>query len=274
MVRTDFVDYWDQITPETGGGWPAVEGSRDDMNWTTLNSVSDYAVDHGIPFHEMAFVSGWASPTWISGLTAEAQLEEISEWMHAFCECYPHVALIDVVMEPPPHTTPPYMAALGGEGASGYDWIIKSFELARDACPNAVLLLNDYNNIEYTDSVDNTIAIVQALKNANAPIDAIGCEAHDAYKLGVDVLEANIARLEKLGLPLYITQYDIPVADDEEQRAIMEAQFPLFFNNPKIKGITLWGYVMGKTWRSNTGLIEADGTPRPAMTWLMDYLGR
>jgi hypothetical protein len=34
------------------------------------------------------------------------------------------------------------------------------------------------------------------------------------------------------------------------------------------------GYVVGETWLPNSGLLQKDSTPRPALTWLMDYLGR
>jgi hypothetical protein len=54
----------------------------------------------------------------------------------------------------------------------------------------------------------------------------------------------------------------------------MRAQFPLFHDHPSVAGITLWGYVVGSTWVNGSGLIQPNGTPRPAMTWLMDYLGR
>ncbi len=39
-----------------------------------------------------------------------------------------------------------------------------------------------------------------------------------------------------------------------------------------VKGITLWGYVYGKTWTTNgnSGLIK-DGVERPALTWLKEY---
>ena len=47
----------------------------------------------------------------------------------------PTRAMIDVVNEPPPHTTPAYTAALGGAGASGYDWIVQAFKWARSVLP-------------------------------------------------------------------------------------------------------------------------------------------
>ena len=54
----------------------------------------------------------------------------------------------------------------------------------------------------------------------------------------------------------------------------MQTQFPLFYNHPSVEGITLWGYVVGSTWVNGSGLIQSNGTPRPAMTWLRTYIGR
>ena len=39
-----------------------------------------------------------------------------------------------------------------------------------------------------------------------------------------------------------------------------------------VRGITIWGYVVNRTWIEGSGLIQENGTPRPAMTWLMNYL--
>ena len=48
----------------------------------------------------------------------------------------------------------------------------------------------------------------------------------------------------------------------------------MFWSNENVKGITYWGYLVGATWVANSGLIQSNGTKRPAMTWLMDFLGR
>lgn len=52
----------------------------------------------------------------------------------------------------------------------------------------------------------------------------------------------------------------------------MEEQFTMFWNHPKIVGITYWGYIVGKTWRNGTGLMSSSGTERPALTWLKDFV--
>jgi GH35 family endo-1,4-beta-xylanase len=80
------------------------------------------------------------------------------------------------------------------------------------------------------------------------------------------------------GLPVYITEYDIGESDANKQKQVMESQFPIFYTHRSVKAITLWGYVLGQTWRdrdpARTGLMTDSGSERPALTWLMDYLKR
>jgi endo-1,4-beta-xylanase len=49
--------------------------------------------------------------------------------------------------------------------------------------------------------------------------------------------------------------------------------FPLFWQHPAIKGITLWGYRPGM-WRTGQGanLALDNGAERPALVWLREYV--
>ena len=71
---------------------------------------------------------------------------------------------------------------------------------------------------------------------------------------------------------MFISEYDISEANDEEQKACYSQQISYFMENEHVAGITIWGYVNGATWSSNTGIINEDGTERAAMTWLKEYL--
>jgi endo-1,4-beta-xylanase len=185
------------------------------------------------------------------------------------------VAIIDVVNEPPPHTTPKYANAIGGGTNSTWDWIANSFKWAREACPNAILVLNDYNNSELSGDATHTSDIVKAIKKLNAPIDAVGCQTHGASNTGSGTLKTNIDKIaSNTGLPIYITEYDINQADDNKQLTQYKDHFTMFMSNDNIKGITIWGYIVGATWQSNTGIMQSSGTMRPAMTWLMSFLQR
>jgi endo-1,4-beta-xylanase len=275
-IRSDFVQYWDQFSPENAGKWGSVQpNSQSSFNWTSLDAMYKYANDNHVIFKQHNFIWGSQQPGWTSSLTSSTGPAAVQNWMNEFCKRYPNTRIIDVVNEPPPHTTPKYMNAIGGSGSSGWDWIANAFKWAHEACPNAILVLNDYNNIEYANDLQHSIDIVTAIRKVNAPIDAIGCQTHGAAGLSSATLKANIDKLASgTGLPVYITEYDLNISDDAKQASVMKDQFTMFWQNNNVKGITLWGYVVGATWESNSGLMQSSGTMRPAMSWLMDFLGR
>jgi endo-1,4-beta-xylanase len=275
-VRSDFADYWDQFSPENAGKWGSVQpNSPSSFNWTQLDAMYQYANDHDIVFKQHNFLWGSQQPGWTANLTSSTGPAAVQGWMKAFCDRYPTTRIIDVVNEPPPHTTPKYLNAIGGSGSSGWDWIANAFKWAREACPNSILVLNDYNNVEYASDIQHTIDIVNAIKKVGAPIDAIGCQTHAATNLSSATLKANIDKLtSSTGLPVYITEYDLNIADDAKQAQVMKDQFTMFWQNEHVKGITYWGYIVGSTWVTNSGLIQSNGTKRPALTWLLDFLGR
>src|SRR5690606_26458054 len=214
------------------------------------------------------FVWGSQEPGWMASLSASEQAAEVEEYMRLYCERYPDVAMIDVVNEPD-HATPSFAGALGG-GLSDHAWVVWSFEKARQHCPNAILILNDYNVLRW--DTDNFISIAQKVASRGL-LDAIGCQAHSLEDQSFAELQANFEKVAGVGVPIYISEYDIDEGDDNLQRQIMEQQFTFFYNEPRVAGITIWGYIHGATWRTNTGLIR-NGQPRPAMTWLMEFLGR
>jgi endo-1,4-beta-xylanase len=270
-IRPDFAGMWDQFSPENAGKWESVQATASTFDWTRLDAMYKYCDDNRITFKQQTFIWGNAGPAWIN---KEIARTAAPAWMKAFCDRYPKTRLVNVVAQPI-HTRPSYVEGLGGTGASGYDWIAQSLVWAREACPNAVLLVSDFNIIEYSTDHDKFIQLVKAVKELGAPITAVGAEGHEAYKVsGSTVASLTADIVSQTGLPVYITELDIGVADDTQQATIMRDLVTTFWNNPNVLGITYWGYVVGKTWRDNTGLMQSDGTRRPALTWLMDFLGR
>jgi len=271
-IRTGFATYWNQFSPENEGKWGSVQPSQGTFNWAALDREYAYAQTNNIIFKEHNFIWGAQQPSWVNNTNAQTAVQA---WMTAFCQRYPNTKLIDVVNEPPPHTTPSYINGIGGTGASGYDWIANAFKWARAACPNAILILNDFNNIELAGDNTRTITIVNAIKAAGAPIDAVGAQGHGVSRTATATVKGFIDKItQQTGLPVYLTEYDINVADDNQQKTIMQDQFTMFWNDPNVHGITIWGYIVGSTWETNSGLQQTDNTMRPAMSWLMGFLGR
>ncbi|HEU4600421.1 MAG TPA: endo-1,4-beta-xylanase [Steroidobacteraceae bacterium] len=279
----NFDKYFNQVTPENGGKWGAVEGTRDVMNWNDAHAAYDFAKANGFKFKWHTLVWGNQQPGWIETLPPEEQLQEIEEWMDAIAKEFPDIDQIDVVNEPlhDPPCSPGggggnYCQALGGPGVTGWDWVIKAFELARHYFPNSQLLINDYSITNDTNATTRYLEIIKLLQDRGL-IDGIGDQAHafsTTEAAPMKTHRANLDRLAATGLPIYITEFDLDGNDDPVQLANYQRVFPVFWEHPAVKGITLWGYHQNTHWRRAQGdwLIYANGAERPAMVWLQAYV--
>ena len=268
-VRSDFIQYWDQITPENEGKWGSVEGTQDSYNWGPVDRIYAYAREHNIPVKAHTMVWGQQAPNWINNLSAAEQRAEIEEWIRDYCTRYPDTAMMDVVNEAHPNHAPANYA----RNAFGDNWIIEVFQLARTHCPDTVLIYNDYNFLTW--DTDVILDLIRPAVEAGV-VDGLGMQAHSLYSPRVwtaQEIKDKLDLIGSLGTELYISEYDIEATNDQTQLQYMQMHFPVFYEHPQVVGITLWGYIYGSTWREGTGLIR-DGQPRPAMTWLMEYLGR
>ena len=273
--KEKFYTLWNQITPENESKWDAIEGSRrGSFNFSGADRAYNYAKQHNFPFKYHTFIWGGQYPGWMNSLSKEEQYKAIEEMMDAVKEHYPDLPLIDVVNEAVPgHNPAPYKAALGGDGKTGYDWIIKAFEMAHERWPDAILIYNDYNTFQWQRS--QFIDLVRTLRDAGAPIDAYGCQSHDLTDMGETDFKNAMKEIQNaLKMPMYSTEYDIGTSDDALQLQRYKEQIPYMWEADYVAGVTLWGYIYGKTWTTdgNSGIIR-DGEDRPAMTWLREYMG-
>ena len=279
--KVGFTNYFNQVTPENAGKWGSVEQSRDNMNWTELDSAYALAKDNGFLYRHHVLVWGNQQPAWIENLPPAEQLEEIKEWFQAIANRYPDIDFVEVVNEAlhdPPDSPGSgggnYINALGGSGATGWDWVLEAFRLARLYFPNAQLLINDYNIVNSTSSTNQYLQIINLLR-AEGLLDQIGVQCHAFSTTGsVSVMQSNLDALAATGLPLYVTEMDIDGPTDQVQLDNYQRVFPVFWEHPAVKGVTLWGFRPGM-WRTSQQayLIEPDGvTERPAMEWLRDYV--
>jgi endo-1,4-beta-xylanase len=276
---TSFTLYWNQVTPENGGKWGSVEATRDVMNWTDLDAAYNAAKSNGFPFKLHTLVWGNQQPAWIETLQPAEQLAEIEQWFDALAARYPDIDFIDVVNEPlhnPPNMPGRgnYIEALGGSGASGWDWVLNAFRMARAKFPHAKLLINEFSITNDTAQMQRYIGIIQLLQ-AEHLIDGVGVQGH-AFETRTDAAtqKSNLDLLATTGLPVYISEMDIDGPTDEVQLADYQRIFPVFWEHPSVKGITLWGFRIGH-WRTAQGayLVLANGAERPAMKWLQAYVG-
>jgi endo-1,4-beta-xylanase len=285
----DFLNYWDQVTPENAGKFGSVAISADTSQWSwgSLDAAYNLAINNHMPFKDHNLIWGGQQPAWISsGLDSAQQEAAIEQWIRMVGQRYPQMAMIDVVNEPihtPPNGTngnANYIQALGGAGATGWDWVIWAYQKARQYMPaNTKLLINEYNILNSASSTATYLQIINLLKARNL-IDGIGIQAHrfETESTDTNLIKSNLGQLAATGLPIYISEMDLGnlndsgTPNDGTQLQLYQKIFPILWQYPGVKGITLWGYVQGLTWQTTVYLVRSDGTARPALLWLANYV--
>ena len=287
----NFTQYFNQVAPENAGKWGSVEATRDVMNWTELDAARDLAKSNGFPFRFHVLVWGNQQPNWIAGLSQAEQLEEITEWFEEVAARYgADIDYLEVVNEPtndPPDGAEDggYINALGtstgATPAARWNWVVNAFKLARQKFPASTKFMVNEFNVTNGGKLTQYLELIDELKAENL-VDVVGIQAH-SFSTTIsftpsNVTIANLNAIAAKGLPLMVTEMDIDGGTDaanNDQIQLSEYQriFPIFWEHPSVIGITLWGYRPG-LWRNAQAayLVRADGSERPALTWLREYL--
>ena len=294
QVRSDFGQYWNQITAENECKWASIEGTRGRYNFTGCKNAYNWAKQNNGYFKFHALLWGSQYPNWLEGLSVDDTKTAIMSWFDAVKKEFPDIDMIDVVNEAirtgnnQYHSNYPktkIIEAMGGDNGN-YTFIVNAFKEARKRWPNAVLIYNDYNTVQWQKN--ERIDLINKIKQGGAPVDAYGLQAHDMQVGGggnngtgangsclpLNQLKSAIEEIwTKTQTPMFISEYDIATTDDNDQKNCYEQQISYFMENEHIAGITIWGYIYGSTWTSggNSGIIR-NGQDRPAMTWLKSYL--
>ena len=286
-----FANYWNQLTPGNAGKWGSIAGVQDttQWNWSELDGEYNYAETNHLVFKDHNLIWGQQQPSWISSLDSATQAKYIEIWIRNVGQRYPNIDMIDVVNEALVGHNPPdgggsparanYKNALGGNGTTGWDWVINSFKLARKYLPNAKLLINDYGIINDNNATTSYLQVINLLKQQGL-IDGIGVQGHRFELEGADtsMLRSNLDKLAATGLPIYISEMDLGnlndtgTPNDITQLNLYKKIFPVLWTHPGVKGITLWGYLDGQMWQTTCYLVRSDGTARPALLWLAQFV--
>ncbi|WP_347332502.1 endo-1,4-beta-xylanase [Marinimicrobium locisalis] len=299
----EFEQYFNQVVSENAGKWGVITNSETrpaayedewftaegDNSWAGgLDESVAFAEENGFPYRFHVMLWGNQQPQWIADLDEAAQIDAIGEWFTVVSQRYTdaegntQLDFVEVINEPVNDAPDApddngqggnYINALGGDGDTGWDWVIDGFTMAREHFPNSKLMINEYNVLSSTEVRSSYIEIIELLKERQL-IDAVGIQAHAFSTTGTageisDALE-EVAALE---LPIYITEMELDGLTDQQQLNDYRRVFPIFWEHEMVKGVTLWGFRPG-LWRDEERayLVDEDGNERPAMTWLKCYM--
>jgi N-sulfoglucosamine sulfohydrolase len=94
---------------------------------------------------------------------------------------------------------------------AGEDYLVKAFEYAHAADPNALLFYNDYNN-ESPNKRKKMITLIKMLKEKGAPIHGCGIQGHYTIdQVPYDDIESTLNAMRDLGMKVVVSELDIDV---------------------------------------------------------------
>jgi GH35 family endo-1,4-beta-xylanase len=162
------------------------------------------------------------------------------------------------------------------------------FQHARQANPDATLLINDYRVDEKYDEV------LRQMLDANGKriYDVIGIQSHMHRGVWSDEKIWEVCeRFAKYGVPLHFTETTIlsgepgwseprrarvwPSTEEGEQRQARETArfYTLLFSHPAVEAITWWDFSDRRAWQgAPAGWLREDMSPKPVYHRLLDLI--
>lgn len=186
--------------------------------------------------------------------------------------------------------------ALGMEG-----YMVRAFEQAKAADPDAVLFLNEYNLENIPAKGATFLRLVERLLKLGAPIGGIGTQSHLDIEIPAGRITAFMRDAASLGLPIHVSELDFPMQRDggrmpdlrptAERRAQQVARVgelaEAFMALPERQryAFTTWGLRDTDSWLlreegknrpdESPLLLDAGGRPNPAYQAVVDaFTGR
>ncbi len=164
------------------------------------------------------------------------------------------------------------------------------FAKAKEANPNAILLINDFNTSPAYEK------LISDCLDAGIPIDVIGIQSHQHQGYwGAEKLEHVLERFEKFGLPIHFTENTLvsgelipPEIEDlndfqvsvwpstpegeERQMRQTEEMYRILFAHPQVKAVTGWDFSDGNWLNAPSGVIHKDGSVKPVYEKLLQMV--
>ena len=125
------------------------------------------------------------------------------------------------------------------------------FKLARKSNPHHVkLFINDYDILTSEDPTrfKSYFEQIQQLLKRQAPIEGVGFQGHvKQFLTPPEEIYKRIEKFSKLGLPIFITEFDLIDGHRPELAKYMFDFYLTAYSHPAVKGIIAWNFWDGVT---------------------------
>jgi endo-1,4-beta-xylanase len=270
------VQQFNSVTAENAMKMGPLHPEENRYNWAPADSIVNFAQKHGLKVRGHTLCWHEQTPRWLfkdsagNTVSKEVLLKRLKEHINTIVSRYKgKVYAWDVVNEAVDDDSSRVLRNSLWHQICGDDFIIKAFEYAHAADPNAVLFYNDYNT-ERPKKMERIYLLLKKLVAAKVPIHGVGLQAHwSIYEPTENELRNTIEKFSSLGLKVQFTELDISVYPWEKNRRQKRADeadtftpereekqleqyrrvFKIFREYKSvITGITFWGVSDKRTW--------------------------
>ena len=217
--------HFNSITAENDMKMEMLQPIEGKFNWATSDSILNFAIKnnikvrgHNLCWHEQA-------PAWFfvgkdgKEVSKTVLLQRLKTHIDTVVGRYKgKIYAWDVVNEAIDDDSTKYLRNSKWYQICGEDFIIKAFEYAHAADPNAKLYYNDYNT-ERPEKRERIYKLLKSLKDKGVPIDGVGLQAHWSIEEPTEKeLVTAIERYSSLGLNIHFTELDISIYPWEKNK--------------------------------------------------------
>lgn len=227
---------YNSITPENVMKMGPIHPEKDKFYWDDADALAEFARENNIKMRGHALVWHQQTGDWIfenengEKLSKEVLLQRMKNHIDSVVPRYSDIIYAwDVINEAVADDSTKVYRESEWLEIAGKDFLVKAFEYAREADPNAKLFYNDYNAI-IPEKRDRIIELLKYLQKNDAPIDGVGIQAHwSIYGPSEKELRKALDLYSELGLEIQITELDVSLYPwEKERRELKEGESDKF----------------------------------------------
>lgn len=270
------LQHFNSMTPENAMKMGPIHPEENKYYWDDADYIVNFAQEHGIKLRGHALCWHEQAPRWMftnekgDTVTKEVLLKRLKDHITTVVSRYKgKIYAWDVVNEAIADDPSKFLRDSPWYKICGKDFIIKAFEYAHEADPDAKLFYNDYNT-ERPEKTERVYRLLKELKDANVPIHGVGLQGHwSIYEPTEKELREALDKFSSLGLKIQITELDVSIYPWEKFQRARKAeesdvftssleqkqleQYKMIFDTFRqyknvITGVTFWNVSDKHTW--------------------------
>lgn len=239
-IYTEFVaDNFEWAVMENASKWRQNQNLAGPPEYEDADAMVQFCLENDLRMrgHCVFWANPIRVPDWVQPLTGAALETAISERIQSVVPRYADVfEHWDVNNE---MITNRFFANRLGEGIRS-----SMFQQVRAQDDDVTLFVNDFS-ILTSNRQTEVLQQVEALEAGGASVDAIGAQGHFSTPPTGAVVLKRLDNLADSGKPIWITEFDCPVADEMRRAEALETVYRAAFSHPSVEGILMWGFWAG-----------------------------